>query len=147
MDILGFVNSNGTLCTILGSIITALIAAIVAIIIDNRKNKVDSVRTLKKELTETKNKLEIAQQELADARSVVENYRNIEKEEANIDKTTGAIYVEILPNGNKRSICGYCWEKEHTKMPLIMGSYYSEEERRTVTHGSCGACKTTCYDR
>ena len=140
MDILGFINNNGTLCTILGSIITALIAAIVAIIIDNRKNKVDSVRKLKQELAETKQKLN-------EALAIVDNYRHIEESEVNIDKSTGAIYVETLPNGNKRSICGYCWEKGHTKMPLIMGSYYSEEERRKVTHGSCGACKTTCYDR
>ena len=139
MDFLDFVNSNGTLCTIVGSIITALISAIVAIVIDNKKSKVDSVRTLKKELSETK-------QKLVDAQAIVDNYVSIEKSEASIDKSTGAIYVETLSNGNKRNICGYCWENKRVKIPLIMDSYYSEACRQNVYYGHCASCKTDCYD-
>ena len=139
MDILGFINSNGTLSTILGSIITALISAIVAIVIDNKKSKVDSVRTLKTELAETKQKLEELQ-------AVVNNYRSIEKAETNIDKSTGAIYVETLPNGSKRNICGYCWESKRTKIPLTMASYYDDEDGKWVIRGICGSCNARCYD-
>ena len=146
MNILDFVNSNGTLCTIVGSIITALISAIVAIVIDNRKSKVDSVRTLKKELTETKQKLEDTQQKLMETQAIVDNYKIIETTEANIDKSTGAIYVETLPDGKKRNICGYCWEGKRAKMPLTMSQYYDEDFRRYVWRGYCFSCNATCYD-
>ena len=146
MDILGFVNSNGTLCTILGSIITALISAIVAIVIDNRKSKVDSVRTLKKELAEAKLGLEDARQKLVKVQAVVDNYRSIEKEESSIDKSTGAIYVETLLNGSKRNICGYCWEKERVKLPIVVDLCYDEYEKRRYYRGICEVCNASCIE-
>ena len=136
---LEFVNNNGTLCTIIGSVITALISAIVAIVINNKKNKLDTIANLRQENNNLKQELEKCKEDL-------NNYRSIETAEKNIDKTSGAIYVETLPNGNQRNICGYCWENNHTKMPLMMGSYYDEEERKMVTYGNCGHCKAHCYD-
>lgn len=147
MDILGFVNSNGTLCTVLGSIFSTLITAIVAIVIDNRKSKVDSIQTLKKELAEKKQELEDTRQKLAETQAVVDSYKNIEKEEANIDKSTGAIYVETLPNGNRRSICGYCWENGHKRLPLIMSNYYDDDERMYMDVGYCASCNSRCYEK
>lgn len=129
---LDFINNNGVLFSGIFSIIAALITAIVAIIKDNKKNKQDTIKSLRKELDETKEKLA--------------TYTSIEQQEKNIDKTTGSIYVETMPDGKKRNICGYCWENNHTKIPLVMNSYYSEEEYRTVFYGNCGVCKAACYD-
>ncbi len=74
-------------------------------------------------------------------------YIIIEEQEKSIEKKTGSIYVEILLDGSKRNICGYCWERERVKMPLVIGQYYSEEERRVVKYGTCGNCKASCYDQ
>ena len=137
---LDFINNNGTLCTIIGSIITALIAAIVAIVIDQKKNRLDTVTSLRKEISSLK-------QELEQCRETLNNYKSIEKAEESISKITGSIYLETMPNGYQRHICGYCWENNHTKMPLTIASYYSENERRQVTCGDCGNCKTRCYDK
>ena len=140
MKMLEFINNNGTLCTIIGSIITALITAMVAIIVEHKRRKIDTISNLRKEIADLK-------QELKQCKESLNEYKNIENQEKHIDKSTGAIYVETMPNGNKRHICGYCWENSHTKMPLMMGSYYSEDERRTVVYGDCGNCKAHCYDQ
>ena len=129
---LEFINNNGVLFSGIFGLVTALLTAIIAIIIDKRKAKNDTEKSLKKELVEI--------------RAELEKYTSVERQEERIDKTTGAIYVETLPNGNKRNICGYCWEAKRTKMPLNMDSYYSEDERKMVIRGICGSCRTTCYD-
>ena len=136
---LDFINNNGVLFSGIFSIITALIAAIVAVIIDNKKSKQDTIRSLKKELKEIK-------QELEQCKTLVDSYKSIENAEKNIDKSGGAIYVETLPNGNKRSICGYCWENKHIKSPLSIDFYYSTTLKQTRHSGYCGLCKTKCYD-
>ena len=136
MDILEFINGNGVLCSgifgLFTTIVSILATALVRNAIEKKKAQKDTVAKLQKELHEVKKELE--------------KYTSIEAQEQTIDKTTGSIYVETLPNGTKRNICGYCWENHHTKMPLIMGSYDSEEEHRKVTYGNCGSCKATCYD-
>ena len=129
---LQFINENGVLFSGIFAIIAALISALVAIIIDNRKNKKDSIAAMRKELEKTKAELEA--------------YTSIAEQEKYIDKSTGSIYVETLPNGKTRKICGYCWENNHTKMPLITDSYYDEEERKRVVYGKCGSCKASCYE-
>ena len=146
MDLLGFVNSNGTLCTIIGSIITALISAIVAISIDNKKNKIDSIKSLKIELTETREKLEETRQKLSEAQKIIDNYTNIENVEKSVDKSHGAIYIETLPDGKTRSICGYCWENNRAKMPLMMSEYYDDDLCSYITRGYCFSCKANCYE-
>lgn len=129
---LEFINNNGVLFSGVFGLVTALITAIVAIIVDKRKAKNDTVQHLK--------------QELIDLKAELEKYTSIEKQEQNIDKSTGAIYVETLPSGSKRNICGYCWESNRTKMPLNMSNYCDEDEGKMIIRGICGACKARCYD-
>lgn len=136
---LKFINDNGVLFSGVFSIITALIAAIVAIIIDNKKSKQDTIRNLKKELKETN-------QELQQCRAIVDCYNSIENAEKNIDKSNGAIYVETLPDGKKRNICGYCWENKHIKSPLRTEVSFSTTFQQTRRSGYCALCKTKCYD-
>ena len=136
---LEFINNNGTLCTIIGSIITALISAMVAMVINYRKNKVDTIYNLRKEIVTMENKL-------AEYEAIINKYKSIEFAEKTIDKSNGAIYIEKLANEKTRFICGYCWESSRTKMPLTMDSYYDEEERKLVRYGTCGSCKARCYD-
>ena len=130
---LQFINDNGVLFSGVFAVVTALITAITSMIVNNRRSKQENMRKLQEQLEEERKKLN--------------KYIGIEEQEKFIEKKTGSIYVEILPDGSKRNICGYCWERERVKMPLIMGKYYSEEERRVVEHGSCGNCKATCYDQ
>lgn len=129
---LDFINNNGVLFSGIFGLVTALVTAIIAILVDKRKAKNDTVKSLKKELAETKAELE--------------KYTTIEKMEQNIDKSMGAIYTETMSNGNKRNICGYCWEQKHVKIPLVMEEYYSENEHRTVLCGRCASCNANCYD-
>ena len=136
---LEFVNSNGTFFTILGSIFTALISAIVAVLIDRRKYKADSIKDLREELSKTK-------QELDECKDIINEYKNIENQEKNIDKRTGAIYSELLPDGSKRDICGYCWEKERIKIPLAVEIQYDEYLHREYFNGYCYSCNTHCFE-
>lgn len=136
---LEFINSNGTFFTIIGSILTALISAIVAILIDRRKYKTDSIRDLREELSKTKH-------ELDECKVVINEYKNIENQEKNIDKRTGAIYSELMPNGTRRDICGYCWEKERIKIPLSVNVQYDEYLYREYLDGYCCSCNTHCYE-
>ena len=130
---LKFINENGVLCTAIFSAFFGIVGFLVKTMIGNRKNKKDVISSLKKELEDVKRELE--------------KYTSVEQQEKTIEKKqSGAIYVETLPNGTKRNICGYCWEKNHNKMPLMMNSYYSEDERKLVVMGNCGCCKATCYD-
>ena len=129
---LEFINNNGVLFSGVFGLVTALATAIIAIIVDKRKAKNDTVNSLKKELAETKAELE--------------KYTLIERQEELIDKSTGAIYVETLPNGSKRNICGYCWESKRSKMPLTMASYYDDDDGKWVVRGICGSCNARCYD-
>ena len=129
---LEFINNNGVLFSGVFGLVTALATAIIAIIVDKRKAKNDTVNSLKKELAETKAELE--------------KYTLIERQEELIDKSTGAIYVETLPNGSKRNICGYCWESKRSKMPLTMASYYDDDDGKLVVRGICGSCNARCYD-
>ncbi len=129
---LQFINDNGVLFSGVFSIVATLITAIVAIIIDNRKSKKDTVNTMRKELEKVKAELEV--------------YTSVTEQEKCIDKSTGSIYVETLSDGNTRNICGYCWENNRTKIPLIMDTYYSENKRRAVIYGRCGSCNASCYE-
>ena len=76
---LEFINNNPVLSTGVFSILSALITAIVALIIDNRKSKMDSIRILKNEVAAAKKELSEVQEKLA-------QYKSIERLEENIDK-------------------------------------------------------------
>lgn len=129
---LEFINNNGVLFSGMFGVITALITSIVAIIIDKRKAKKDTIKSLKKELEDTKKELS--------------QYIFSENAEQNIDKRTGSIYTEKLPNGGDRNICGYCWEKEHIKIPIIVNMCEEEFTYQKYYSGYCQSCKTNCIE-
>lgn len=129
---LEFINNNGVLFSGVFGILTALITSIVAIIIDKRKAKNDTLKSLMKELDDTKKELS--------------HYISNENAEKSIDKGIGSIYTEKLPNGGERDICGYCWEKEHIKIPIIVELRQDEYTYQQYYIGSCRSCKTQCIE-
>lgn len=135
---LQFINNNAVLATGIFSILSALITAVVALTIDKRKNKLDSVRILTDELIQTRKQLDDAQKELA-------CYVSIEQQEKNIDKRTGAIYSQIMPDGHRRDICGYCWETKHITIPLAVEI---EEDYKHLRYysGHCSLCGSNCIE-
>lgn len=135
---LEFINNNGVLFSGLFSVFTALIAAIVALIIDSRKSKRDSVKSLKTEIAELKENLLKTQTELS-------QYKNIEELEKNIDKSDGTIYIEHLKNGDCREICAYCWETKHVKIPLISTETVSDHTYERYRAAKCQSCGGKCY--
>lgn len=135
---LEFINNNGVLFSGIFSIIVALISVIVSIIKDNKKNRTDTIRTLRKDLAS-------AQAELAIVRAELEQSQSIEHAEESIDKTHGAIYHEKFANGS-RTICGYCWEKEHIKIPIVVDLCYEEYTRQHYYSGYCRSCKEHCIE-
>lgn len=136
---LEFINNNGVLFSGIFSIIVALISIVVSVIKDNKTNKTETIRSLKKELSKKTEELEKLNTELLKANSI----KNAEK---NIDKTHGAIYKETLENGQERDICGYCWEKEHIKIPLAIDICYEEYTHQAYYDGYCQSCKSHCIE-
>ena len=67
---LEFINNNGILFSGIFSVIVALISAVVSLVKDNKASKLETIRSLKKELEETKKELTAVQNELAEARSL-----------------------------------------------------------------------------
>ena len=136
---LEFINNNGVLFSGLFSIIVALISVIVAILKDKKASRLDTVQSLRRQFETAQDELEVVKKELEIALS-------IDNAEKSIDKTHGAIYYEILPNGGKRSICGYCWEKEHIKIPVVIDACYEEYTRQHYYDGFCQVCKSHCIE-
>ena len=132
MKVLEFINNNGVLFSFIFGIISFLFSTIITSVVEKRKQRNDTVKSLQRELEETKAELE--------------KYTSVENQEKNIDKTHAALYIETLPDGQKRNICGYCWESKRAKMPLMMEKYYSEESHRYVSRGYCFSCNANCYD-
>ena len=141
---LEFINSNGVLFSGVFGIIATLITSIFAIIIDNKKSKQDTIRVLKKELNVTKKELDDCKAEIDKYKKTIDQYEKFQKDENNIDKTEASIYKETLPNGRIRNICGFCWEKEHIKIPINIEKYYEEYTRHYYYDGYCNACKSHC---
>ena len=104
---------------------------------DAKKNKIETIRSLKKELSEKTEELNKVKKELEDTVS-------IERAEKNIDKRKGSIYVETLPNGGKRAICGFCWENEHKKIPITVDKYHTET--MAYYYGQCSNCGNGCNE-
>lgn len=136
---LEFINNNGVLFSGIFSIIVALISIVVTFFKEHKNNKTETIRSLKKELSKKTEELEKLNKELLEANSI----KNAEK---NIDKTHGAIYKEILENGQQRDICGYCWEKDHKKIPLAVVICYEEYTNQAYYDGFCQSCKTHCIE-
>ena len=70
--------------------------------------------------------------------------KRIEKAEENIDKSTGSIYYEKLPNENRRAICGFCWEREHIKIPIAPESEYNRYTGENEYLATCEVCRKHC---
>ena len=64
----------------------------------------------------------------------------------NIDKTHGSIYYEGFSNGGSRTICGFCWEKEHVKIPIVTELCYDEFQKQYYYSGYCNSCKAHCIE-
>ena len=60
-----------------------------------------------------------------------------------LDKSHGSIYYETMPDGSRRSLCGFCWEQSHKKIPLK--THNSSNHPRSLI-GFCEVCKATCND-
>lgn len=70
----------------------------------------------------------------------LERYKKLELSEERIDKSQGTIYMEKLDSGNSRAICGYCWEREHVKIPVIPKLEYSSDTGRYEEWAQCQNC-------
>ncbi len=136
---LDFINSNGVLFSGIFSIIVALISILVSVVRDEKKSRLDTVKSLRKELGQTRNELNQAKAELVNAKS-------IEEAEKNIDKTHGSIYYEKFADGGERTICGFCWEKEHIKIPIVPDLCYEKYTRQQYYNGYCNVCKSHCIE-
>jgi len=136
---LKFINDNGVLFSGIFSIIVALIAVVVTVIKDNKTYKKDTIISLRRELSELKSQLATTEVKLQDALS-------IEKAESLIDKTKGSIYYESFNNGGSRPICGFCWEKEHIKIPLNVNMCYDEYTKKQYYSGRCSSCNCYCIE-
>lgn len=136
---LEFINNNATLCTILGSVFGVLITAIVSLVVANKQANRETVKSLKEELKEVCEEHDKFRNNLLAAQSL----ENIEK---NIDKAHGHIYYEKLANGKTRAICGFCWEKEHIKIPLTVNICYEGYSRDQYYDGFCHVCQTHCIE-
>lgn len=136
---LEFINHNGVLFSGIFSIVGALIAAVVAVVKENKSNRKDTIASLHKEVAELKSQLATTEGKLQDALS-------IEKAESLIDKTKGSIYYESFNNGGSRPICGFCWEKEHIKIPLNVNICYDEYTKEQYYSGRCSSCNCFCAE-
>lgn len=136
---LEFINNNGVLFSGIFSIVGALIAAVVAVVKENKANRKDTIASLHKEVAELKSQLATTEGKLQDALS-------IEKAESLIDKTKGSIYYESFNNGGSRPICGFCWEKEHIKIPLNVNICYDEYTKEQYYSGRCSSCNCFCIE-
>jgi len=136
---LDFINNNGILFSGIFSVVVALISAVVTLRKDNKASKLETIRSLKKELAETK-------QELADVQKELAQVKSLEEAEKTIDKTHGHIYHEKFPDGTSRTICGFCWEKEHIKIPIVVDLCYEEFTKQHYYDGYCNSCKAHCIE-
>lgn len=133
-SILDFINNNGVLFSFLGVLVTAS----VSVLIDRRKEKREDFKAAKTQCENMK-------RELAEYKAKLDEYQSIERAETHIDKSLGSIYQEHMPDGTTRDICGYCWEKEHIKIPLVPRSYTSVLEGGTFKWYECRNCKEKHY--
>ena len=94
-----------------------------------------------------KDKMQIIQElraEIKNLRSKLAKYEQAELLEKAIDKSQGTIYYEELDSSKKRTICGYCWEKSHLKIPVIPHLEYDEKTRLNEYWVRCPNCGNLC---
>lgn len=125
---LKFVNENGILFSGFISIITALIAALATHIIESKREKKETIKSLQNEVSKLKSELQ--------------QYKDKAAADKALDKSDGSLYVETLPEGKKRTICGFCWEEHNRKTPIVPEMYYGIHER--YNECQCSICKRYC---
>lgn len=136
---LEFINNNGVLFSGIFSIIVAVISIIVSLIKDRKTNRIETIRSLNQKLEKTTS-------DLKETKTKLEQANSIKELEKNIDKTNGVIYNELLDTGTHREICGYCWEKEHIKIPLVVNLCYDEHKNQEYFDRYCYSCKNHFYE-
>ena len=130
---LEFIENNVVLCTIVSSALFGIIGFIVKAVIEKKRRKKDTIASLRKELAEADKRLK--------------EYSSIEEQEKHIEKkASSAIYAETMPNGNKRSICAYCWEQKHIKTPIVVDLCYDDYAKQNYYEGYCQVCKSRCIE-
>lgn len=136
-ELLAFINNNGVLFSGIFSLLGVIIGCFFKFILESMADKKENIKFLREELEKVQN-------ELKNANTRLEKYTSIEEMEKNIDKSMGSIYSEKLPDGENRDICGYCWEKEHIKIPINVEYIYTSESFRNYWIGHCNSCNSDC---
>lgn len=139
---LDFINNNAVLftgiCSLITALLTALITACVTVYIGNKNTKWEVITGLQKDLEATRKELNATRDQLV-------SLQNAETLDQSLDKTHGSIYYETLPTGKQRTICGFCWERSHLKIPVIVDTYYDGDDR-PYDGAYCNCCKNQCID-
>jgi hypothetical protein len=97
---------------------------------EHKKDQKQTVESLRKELVSLQNE--------------IDRYKMKEVSEELIDKSHGSIYYETFADGKTRTICGYCWEKEHLKIPVIPQLEHNGRTRLDEYWAVCSNCKNSC---
>ena len=121
--------NSGIIITGIFGIIGSIIASITSIYVTKKKCQSDKNSFLQSEN-------ERMQKEL-------NRLKDINSIDNTLDKTHGSIYYETMSNGSRRSLCGYCWEQSHKRIPLK--TFNSSNYPRSLI-GYCEVCKATCND-
>ena len=140
---LQFIQDNAVLCTCVVGVFTAILSAFVTLAVNRSTEKSKYINELKLDKKDLEEKLQKANKQLETTRTELNKYISIEQAEESIDKTTGSLYREKLPNGNERYICGLCWEKDHIKTPVV-AKYYSDYAGDRYLGANCEICKGFC---
>ena len=136
---LEFINNNGVLFSGIFSIIVALISVLVAVLRDNKNSKIDTIKSLRKELEE-------ARSHICNLNNELTSLKSLEDREKNIDKSHESIYYEKLSQGGSRAICGFCWEKEHVTIPIVPELSTDEYTKQQYLYAKCNVCKSSCIE-
>ena len=119
------------------AIITGILGVVGAII-----TAIASVYVTKRKVQGEENKsLQLENKKLQEELSQLKDITAIDNA---LDKTHGSIYYETMFDGSKRSLCGFCWELSHKRIPLKTQNSYIHPQRLV---GHCEVCKATCNDK
>lgn len=119
-------NSSAIITGVCG-IIGIIISSITSVVVTKKKCQSDgnsSLQTENKRLQEELNQL-----------------KDITAIDNALDKTHGSIYYETMLDGSRRSLCGFCWEQSHKRIPL---KTHNSSNRPRSLIGYCEVCKATC---
>lgn len=121
-------NSSAIITGVCG-IIGIIISSITSVIVTKKKCQNDGNSSLQEENKRLQEELKLL--------------KDVDAIDKTLDKTHGSIYYETMPNGSRRSLCGYCWEQSHKRIPLKTHNSYN---RPHSLSGFCQVCKAHCND-